>query len=299
MNNKQEEKIIKKTTVLTMFANAFLSIIKIVVGIIGNSQVLISDAINSISDVVTNIVVYISAIFSRKERDSDHPYGHEKIDSVTSIFLGVAILITAFEVGKNALITLYNYLFNGLIIPAPSWYVLIVVFITIVFKELLFQKTKRDAKKAQSSALMAQAWDHRSDTLASFGAVIGITGAMIGWSFLEPIASFVIALFILRVGYKIISEGVSQVVDKAANDLTCKKLKEIIFRDKDVKSLDDIKTRMLGMKVYVDLEIGLKYSMTLEDAHEIAERLHDAIENEMPEVIHCMIHVNPNYEKNN
>lgn len=297
MNIKQEEIIIKKNTVFTMFANAFLAIIKMTVGIIGNSQVLISDAINSISDVATNIVVYISAIFSRKERDKDHPYGHEKIDSVISIFLGVAILITAFEVGKNALTTLYNYLFNNLVIPAPSWYVLIVVLITILFKEFLFQKTKKDAKKAKSSALLAQAWDHRSDTFASFGAVIGITGALIGWSFLEPIASFIIALFILRVGYKIISLGVSQVVDKSADDLTCNKIKEIIFKYKEIKSLDDIKTRMFGMKYYVDLEIGLEHTMTLEDAHEIAERLHDEVEKTIPEVIHCMIHVNPNYEK--
>lgn len=299
MDNKQEEKIIKKTTVLTMFANAFLAIIKIIVGIIGNSQVLISDAINSISDVVTNIVVYVSAIFSRKERDKEHPYGHEKIDSVISIFLGIAILVTAFEVGKNALITLYNYLFNGYLIPNPKWFVLIVVIITILFKEFLFQKTRRDAKKAKSSALMAQAWDHRSDTLASFGAIIGITGAMVGWSFLEPIASFVIALFIFRVGYKIISLGISQVVDTSADDLTCKQIKEIIFEHEEVKSLDDIKTRKFGMKVYVDLEIGLEASMTLEKAHAIAEMLHDEVENRIPEVIHCMIHVNPNYENNN
>ena len=144
---------------------------------------------------------------------------------------------------------------------------------------------------------MAQAWDHRSDTIASFGAVIGIAGVLLGFAFLDPIASFIIALFILRLGYKIIMAGISQVVDKAADQTTCEAIKEIVNKHPEVKSLDDVKTRMFGMKLYVDLEIGLDYRLSLEEAHAIAEKIHDEIEEAIPEVIHCMIHVNPNHEK--
>ncbi|XMB71928.1 cation diffusion facilitator family transporter [Mycoplasmatota bacterium WC30] len=295
MDIKEEQKIIKKNTVFTMIINAFLAITKMLAGIFGNSSVLISDAINSIGDIATNVVVYISAIFSRKEKDSDHPYGHEKIDSIISIFLGFALVITAFEVGKSAIQSLYDYFINNIDILAPKWYALVVAAMTIVIKEYLFRKTKKDAKKAKSSALLAQAWDHRSDTIASFGAVIGITGAMFGLGFLDPIAAFIIALFILRLGFKIISSGVSQVVDKAADSIIEERIKEIILANKKVKSLDDIKTRMFGMKLYVDLEIGLDFTLSLEKAHEIAEILHDEIEKAIPEVLHCMIHINPYY----
>ena len=297
MDIKQEEKIIKKNSVYTMIANVFLAVAKMIAGIIGRSSVLIADAINSISDVATNIVVFVSAKLSRKEQDEDHPYGHEKIDSVISIFIGVAIIITAFEVGKNAVERLYDFVFNDYVIQSPKWYVLLIILITIIVKEFLFQKTKREAKIAKSSALLAQAWDHRSDTYASFGAAVGVIGVLLGWSFFDPLASIVIAIFIFRVGYKITGLGVSQVVDKAADDLTCEKIKEIVFKYKEIKSLDDIKTRMFGMKLYVDMEIGLHFSMSLEEAHEIAERLHDEVESTIPEVLHCMIHVNPNYDK--
>ncbi len=297
MGIKEEEIIIKKNTIFTMIMNTLLAIMKMLAGVFGNSGVLISDAINSIGDIATNIVVYISAIFSRKKKDKEHPYGHEKYDSVISIFLGVAIIITAFEVGRSAFVKLYDYFANGVAIETPAWYALAAALLTILVKEFLFRKTKKDAKKARSSSLMAQAWDHRSDTFASFGAVVGIVGVLLGASFLDPIASVVIAIFIFRVGYKIIMTGISQVVDQSAESIFEDQIKEIVFKYEEVKSLDEIKTRMFGMKIYVDLEVGMDYVMTLEKAHEVAERIHDEVENNIPEVIHCMIHINPNYPK--
>ncbi|HOO43565.1 MAG TPA: cation diffusion facilitator family transporter, partial [Bacillota bacterium] len=240
---------------------------------------------------------YISAIFSRKEQDKEHPYGHEKYDSIISMFLGIAIIITAFEVGKNAVYKLYDFFVNGIGIDTPKWYALGAAALTILIKEFLFRKTKHDAKKAKSGALMAQAWDHRSDTIASFGAVIGITGAMLGAGYLDPIASILIAFFIFRVGFKIVVAGIGQVVDKSADSDVEKAIKDLVKNHTEIKSLDLIKTRMFGMKIYVDLEIGLDYSLTLEKAHEIAEMLHDEIEEAFPEVLHCMIHVNPFYPK--
>lgn len=297
MNLKQEEKIIKSNTLLTMFVNGFLALMKILAGIFGKSSVLITDAINSIGDILTNVVVYISAIFSRKEKDSDHPYGHEKIDSVISIFLGVLIIITAFEVGKNAIIKLYDFFVIGTTIPSPAWYALAAAVLTILVKEVMFRITIKDAKKAKSGALTAQAWDHRSDTIASFGAGIGILGAMFGFSYLDPIASIIIALFILRMGVKIILAGVNQVVDKAADPEITDEIKKLIKKYEQVRSIDEIKTRMFGLKLYVDLEIGLDGNMSLEESHTIAEQIHEDVENSIPNVLHCMIHVNPHYQK--
>jgi cation diffusion facilitator family transporter len=293
----REEKIIKKNTIWTIIANSFLAAIKLVGGIIGNSSVLITDAINSISDIATNLVVFVSAKFSKKERDEAHPYGHDKFDSMVSIFLGVALIITAFEVGKNAFTKLYNVIFNDLVIEVPAYYTIIVVFITLVVKEILYRKTKVDAKKANSQALLAQAWDHRSDTLTSIGALIGILGAIFNLGFLDPIASIFILFFILKLGFKIVKTGVSQVVDEAAGDEQVEAIKRIVLRDDKVLSIDEIKTRLFGVKYYVDLEISLDKNLSLNEAHQIAEKIHDNIEDELSDVIHCMIHVNPGKEK--
>ncbi len=299
MNIKEEERIIKNNTLMTMIINAFLAVMKMLAGIFGKSSVLISDAVNSIGDIATNIVVYISAIFSRKERDKDHPYGHEKYDSIISIFLGVAIIITAFEVGREAVIKLYDFFVYGTAIDTPKWFALAAAALTILIKEFLFQKTKRDAKKAHSGALLAQAWDHRSDTIASFGAIVGITGVMLGASYLDPIASLLIAFFILRLGYRIVASGVGQVVDKSADPITEQTIKDIVVKYPEIQSLDVIKTRMFGMKIYVDLEISMDFQLSLEKSHSVAQRLHDEIEEAIPEVLHCMIHCNPYYPKNN
>ncbi len=296
MDFKKEEIIIRKNTTLTIISNAFLAVIKLLAGIFGNSSVLISDAINSISDIATNIVVYVSAKLSKKEKDKEHPYGHEKIDSLISMFLGIALLITAFEVGKNAVKTLYGYFNDDITIPEPKIIAIVVAIITIVIKEFLFRKTKKDAKQAKSQALLAQAWDHRSDTIVSFGAVIGILGAMFGHGYLDPMASILISLFILRLGYKIIKTGISQVVDRAADEKTEQKIRDIVFSCEEVVELDEMKTRITGMRLYVDLEVSMDANITLEASHNVAEKLKNMIESEIPDVIHCMIHVNP-YDK--
>ncbi|MFA7076685.1 MAG: cation diffusion facilitator family transporter [Candidatus Izemoplasmatales bacterium] len=289
----KEEQIIKKNTLLTIIANAFLALIKLLGGIIGNSSVLITDAINSISDIATNLVVFVSAKFSKKEKDETHPYGHDKFDSMISIFLGFALIVTAFEVGKNAVIKLYDVVVNDLVIPVPSWFTILVVIITLIVKEFLYRKTKIDAKNANSQALLAQAWDHRSDTLTSIGALIGILGAIFGQGYLDPIASIFIVLFILRLGFKIVKTGVSQVVDESADNEQINMIKKIVLESENVISIDEIKTRLFGVKYYVDLEIALDKNLSLEEAHRISEKIHNDIENRLPDVIHCMIHVNP------
>ncbi len=297
MNEKAESAIIVKTSIKIMVMNGFLAVIKVIAGILGNSMAIISDAINSISDVLTNIVVIISGKFSRKGMDRDHPYGHEKYESMVSMLLGVAIIVTAFEIGREAISVLYQYFALGTDITQPKLVALIVAGMTIVIKEFMFHFTKKNAKLSHSSALFAQALDHRSDELASFGALLGIGGSMLGYVFLEPIASLVICLFVGRIGFKIIKSGISQVVDESAPDEIVKEIKDIIRSNKEVLSIDELKTRQFGMKIYVDLEISLDEVLSLQDAHEIAERVHDQIEENMEDVIHCMIHVNPGKSK--
>ncbi len=289
----EEQKIITKTSIWTLFLNGFLAVIKIIAGVVGHSPAMISDSVNSLSDVLTNLSVMIFGRFSRKEKDASHPYGHEKFDSMVSVFVGVFIIITAFEIGKGAVTMLYDYFVNGVQIVEPGIIALIVAISTIIIKEVMYRLTKIGAKKASSQALKAIAMDNRSDELASLGAVIGIGGAILGFVYMEPIASLVICLFIARVGLKIIKDGFEQVVDQAACEETLDLIKAVVAENKNILRIDDLKTRMFGMKLYVDIEIAVQASLSLSDAHKISHQLHDEIEKRLPNVKHCMVHVNP------
>ncbi|MFA5007537.1 MAG: cation diffusion facilitator family transporter [Candidatus Izemoplasmatales bacterium] len=295
MSDPQAEKrIIKKTTVLTTILNAFLAIIKIVAGVYGRSTALISDAVNSIGDVATAIAAAIAAVFARKAQDDDHPYGHEKYESMASVFLGVALIVTALEIGKAAIGSIYAFLFvPGTTIAAPSAVALIAAAATIVIKETMFRFTRAAARKAASPALEAMAMDHRSDEFSAGGVIVGILGAMLGLTVLEPVASLVICLLIIRTAFLVIKTGFSQVVDQAAGPETVSRLEAIVNAHPGVVGIDEMKTRMFGLKLYVDLEIRVRNDLSVGEAHAIAEGIHDRIEAELPDVKHIMVHVNP------
>ncbi|PKK97628.1 MAG: hypothetical protein CVV56_05510 [Tenericutes bacterium HGW-Tenericutes-1] len=290
---KKEALIIKKTTAWTMFLNFILLVMKLIAGIFGKSTALISDAVNSAGDVGTAFFVMITGKMSRKDNDDDHQYGHEKYESMVSVFLGVALIITVIEIAKSAIKTIYDYFALGVPIEKPTILALFAAVLTIVIKEGMYQFTKVASKKANSPSLNAMAWDHRSDEFSAFGVVIGIGGAMLGIVVLEPIASLVICVLILKVAIKIIKVGISQVVDQAADVETIEEIKNVVSSQEGVLALDDLKTRIFGAKLYVDIEIAVDSELSLKLAHEIAEKVHDEIEAKIENVKHCMVHVNP------
>lgn len=292
--NEFEKKIIVKGSAWTMGFNGVLAVMKIIAGILGRSSALISDAVNSVSDVATGLAVLIFGRMSRKERDQEHQYGHEKYESVVSVFLGVALLLTAFEIGKSGVMTVYDHLMYGTPIEPPGFIALLAGIATIVIKEAMYHFTKYFAKKANSPALDAMALDHRSDVFSGLGVVIGIVGSRyFGIDIMESLASVVICLLIVRLGIRIIGTGLNQVVDRAADKETVREIHEIVASHPGVKHLDDLKTRMFGMRLFVDMEIAVDAKLSIQEAHHIAHLLHDDIEAKIPNVKHCMIHVNP------
>jgi len=293
LRNVSEQKIITKVSIWTMILNFFLAAMKIIMGIIGRSSAIISDAVNSISDVVTAMAVMIMGRFSRKEKDVDHQYGHEKYESMVSVFIGIALLLTAFEIGRAAVENIYYYFAENRDIVPPTFIALIAGFATIIIKEGMYHFTRYNAKKAHSPSLDAMALDHRSDEFSALASIIGIIGSMLEIHILEPIASILICLFIVKLGLGIIKTGFSQVVDHAADQVTIEQIKAIVAEQKGVFHLDDLKTRIFGMRLFVDLEIAVDKRISITEAHNIAHVLHDEIEARIPNVKHCMIHVNP------
>ncbi len=284
------ERTAVKVSMVSIIGNAVLSLLKFLAGIIAHSGAMVSDAVHSASDVFSSIIVIIGVKLSARAADKEHPYGHERFECVAAIILAVVLLVTGLLIGRSALDQIISGDFSGT--EAPGVLALVAAVVSIVAKEAMYWYTRYYAKKLDSSALMANAWHHRSDALSSVGALIGIVFARMGYRILEPIASLVICLLILKATYDIFRDAVSKMVDSGDEELE-REIRELALKQEDVLGVDLIHTRVFGNRVYVDIEICADGSMTLEAGHRIAERVHDAIEESFPKVKHIMVHVNP------
>ena len=291
MNTSSFEAVATRVSFVSIIVNLLLAGFKFIAGILGRSGAMISDAVHSSSDVFGSLIVIVGVKMSEKASDQDHPYGHERMESVASIILAVILLIAGLMIGREAVLSIVegSYLTD----PAPGLLALAAAVVSIVVKEGMFWYTWVNAKKIQSSALKAEAWHHRSDALSSIGALIGIGGALAGVRVLEPVASIVICLFILKVALDIFREAVDKMVDHACDEKTEAEIRNCVAAQEGVRHVDLLRTREFGRKIYVDLEIATDSMIPLKDAHDIAERAHDTIEKRFPEVKHIMVHVNP------
>ncbi|MDE7389360.1 MAG: cation diffusion facilitator family transporter [Lachnospiraceae bacterium] len=289
--NENNSRIAMRVSKVTIAANMVLSVLKFFAGIAAHSTAMISDAVHSASDVFSTFIVIVGFKLSGKKPDKEHPYGHERMECVASIVLAVVLLITGLGIGASGIKTIFFS--DRTDIEIPGLIALIAALLSIVVKEWMYHYTVRAAKKINSGSLKADAWHHRSDALSSVGALIGIAGARLGFPILEPIASCVICLFIIKAAVEVFMDAVDKMVDKACDDETTTAMSEIILRQEGVKSLTELQTRMFGSKIYVDAVISVDGSIPLTQAHGIAEKVHNSIEGAFPLVKHCMVHVDP------
>jgi len=280
-----------RVSVITLIINLLLSAAKLLAGIIGHSSAMISDAIHSASDVLSTIVVMIGITASKKRADSSHPYGHERLECVAAIILAVILFATGIAIGYSGCKTILTRSYDNLVIP--TLLPLIAAIVSIVIKEWMYWYTRSAAKKLNSGALMADAWHHRSDSLSSIGSFAGILGARLGFPIFDSVASVVICVFIIKAAYDIFMDTIAKLTDHACDEETEDMIKSIILDTYGVVGLDDLKTRLFGSKIYIDVEISADGGQSLSQAHSIAEGVHESIENSLPNVKHCMVHVNP------
>ena len=290
MNTDNYEKTAMKVSIVSVIWNLLLSAGKLFAGIFANSGAMISDAVHSASDVFSTIIVMIGVKISGKDSDNDHPYGHERLECVAAIILATVLAATGIGIGYGAVVKIMAGDYN---VEMPGILALVAAVVSILVKELMFWYTRYYAKQIDSSALMADAWHHRSDSLSSIGALIGIIGARLGFGIMEPLASVVICIFIEKAAYDIFMDAVNKMVDKSCDDETMEKIKACAMNIPGVENIDLLRTRVFGNKIYVDMEIAADGNKTLDETHAVAERVHDAIEQEFPKVKHIMVHVNP------
>ena len=281
-------KIARKVTLVSIVGNVILSIIKIIAGFIGNSSAMVADGIHSVSDIFTSVIAFLGVKFSAKDEDDDHQYGHEKIELVVSKILALILFGTGAVVANNAI----QVIIKGTYVK-PGYIAIYAAILSIGFKEWMYHYTMKGANEIGSNSLKVDAWHHRTDSLSSVAALIGITGAIFGYGILEPIASVVIAVFIGKVAVDIYIDSVKGLIDTSASEEVKEKIKSVVYDVDGVLAIDLLKTRLHGNKIYVDIEIAANGKLTLNQSHEIAKKVHDSVENNIEEVKHCMVHCNP------
>ena len=276
---------------ITLIGNILLSVFKLLSGIVAGSAAMISDAVHSLSDVMGEIIVVIGVKMANRKSDKEHPYGHERMECVAGIILAFILFVAGAMIGWGGVSRIIRGNYSEL--PVPGLLALIAAVISIVVKEAMYRLAIRTADRINSVALKASAWHHRSDALSSVGSFAGILGARLGLPVLDTIACIVICVFIIKVAVTIFMEAVSKMTDTACDDAFVEQLKEVVMAQESVLGIDLINTRLFGDKVYVDMEITSDGEASLNEAHAIAQRVHDAIEEGFPMVKHCMVHVNP------
>ncbi len=283
-------KAAQRVTLVGLGANAALCVMKLIVGFAAHSSGLISDAVNSASDVLNTLIAMIGVRIGNKQADDDHPYGHARFECVASLVLAFLVFATGLGIGWNGVKAILS---GGKGVEIPGLPALIAAVAVCAAKEALYWYTIRAAKKLDSLALKASAWDHRSDVFAALGVFAGILGARLGLPILDAVASVVISILILRVAVNIFIEAVNQTVDRACEPELEGRFRTAALSQGGVRRIDELRSRRVGSGVYVDMEIAADGNLSLKDAHDIAERVHDAVEACEPGIRHCMVHVNP------
>lgn len=285
------KKEVYKISIITVVINCLLSGIKLIAGFISNSKAIISDGIHSLGDVITIIIVMIGIKLSSSKEDSKHPYGHERIENIVAIILSFVLFTIGFGIGFDGIERIINKSYVDLVIVGNA--AVFASIISIFVKEWLFWYTKSTAKKIKSEALMAEAWHHRTDVMASIGSLIGVIFAKNGYPIVDAIASIIISLFIIKTSLNIFVDSANGLIDKSCSDDILEKIEKIIFNNKNVLVIDNIKSRTFSSKIYLDIQIGVDSNISLEHANEIVSNINSDIKNNIEEIKNCMIKVNP------
>ena len=290
----EEQIIVNKLSRVGILGNIMLAIFKLLAGIIGKSSAMVSDAVHSLSDVFATLIAFIGVQVSKKPEDINHPYGHERLECVASLILALILAVTGIGIGYTGIRKIF-FVHDSMDIP--TLLPLLAAIISIIVKEGMFRYTMYYAKQMDSSAFKADAWHHRSDAISSAGALIGIGLARMGFPMMDPVASLIICVLILKVAVDIFRDAIVKMVDTSCGIEFEQNIRDFVEKQPGVEYIDMLHSRQFGNKTYIDLEIAVKRDISLVDAHAIAESVHDSLEQRFPNVKHVMVHVNPE-EKN-
>ena len=295
MNEKQRARKAQKVTWVGFFFNFLLTAFKILAGIFGRSTAMIADGIHSLSDFVTDLIVILFLNVSGKARDEDHRYGHGKYETFATLLISIALLLVALGILWTGVSKIMQVI-NGAIIQQPTYIALAAALLSLLVKELLFWYTKRVGDKINSSALIANAWHHRSDAFSSIATALGITGAMFlgeQWRILDPIAGVVVSFFILKVAIQLGMPSVHELLERSLPPEIEKEIDAIVMSHHEIITYHNLKTRKVGTLYAIDIHIKLDSTITFVKSHDIATELERELRKRFGEMTITNIHTEP------
>lgn len=289
------EKGIYKVTIVGSIVNFLLLVFKFFAGIAGHSAAMLADAVHSLSDFITDIVVIVFVRIAGKPEDKGHDYGHGKYETLATAIIGLLLLCVGFGIFWNGASSIYTFLRGGQL-ESPGVVALVAALVSIVSKEILYQYTVIQGKKLNSQAVIANAWHHRSDALSSIGTAIGIGGAILlgdHWRVLDPVAAVVVSFFIMKVSVRLLIPCVDELLEKSLPEDVEKEIEQTVLSFPGVSQPHHLRTRRIGNYYAIELHVRMDGKIILEEAHSTAT----AIENKLKEMFgkgtHVGIHVEP------
>ncbi len=292
-DNRQQD--IYKVTIWGSIVNFILLIFKFVAGVLGHSSAMVADAIHSLSDFATDIIVLFFVRISSKPADTTHKYGHGKFETLATAFIGFALLAVGIGIlieGTKNIVAVVR----GEVLQAPGVIALLAATVSIISKEILYQYTVYKGRKINSQAVVANAWHHRSDAFSSIGTLVGIAGAMFlgeKWRVLDPVAAIIVSVFILKVAIDILRNSLEELMEHSLPDAEEEEIKQIILSTNGVESPHHLRTRRIGNRVAIEVHIRMNGDMTLTKAHQITTEVEQQLKLRFGENIHIGIHTEP------
>ncbi len=289
------EKEIYKVTLVGSAGNVALMAFKFVAGILGNSAAMVADAVHSLSDFVTDLIVICFVRVSTKPQDESHDYGHGKFETLASFFVGLALVAAATGIIVSGAVKLADWL-HGEQLPAPGRLALWAALISIAVKELLYQYTARAGKRLDSQAVVANAWHHRSDALSSIGAAIGIGGAILlgdRWTVLDPLASIVVGAMLVKVAVNVLRGSMNELTECSLPAETEREIEDIIRSCPDVCQPHNLRTRKIGNRIAIEAHIRMDGNTTLNVAHDRATDIENRLKERFGTQTHVTLHMEP------
>ena len=286
---------IYRVTITGSIVNIVLLVMKFVAGILGNSAAMVADAVHSLSDFLTDIVVIVLVKLSSKPADKDHDYGHGKYETIATSIIGIALIAVSLMLAWNGIDKII-FVVKGGDIESPCMIAFIAAIVSILLKEWVFRVTKKVALEVDSQALEANAWHHRSDALSSIGTAIGIGGAvLLGNSFavLDPIAAVIVSVFIFIAAYRLLRQASGELLEESLPKETEDKIEEIVYRDSLVSDIHNLHTRSIGSIIAIEMHLRLPGDISLEESHRHATAIERALRDEFGSGTHIMLHIEP------
>ena len=282
--------VVRKVTWVGLFVNLFLAALKFAAGILGKSQALVADAIHSLTDLTTDAAVIAGSHYWERPPDDDHPYGHKRLETLVTAFIGMMLAAAGIGIGWKAVSTLHHKAASP-----PGWIAVLAALASIICKEAIYRWTARTGKRLKSSALAANAWHHRTDALSSLPVLIAVAGARLfpTWSFLDRVGAVVVSIFIIHASLKIIWPALGELIDAGVPAEMRKNIREIAHKNEYVRQVHDIRTRYISTHIQVDLHIVVQGSLSVRQGHAIADDVRHRIIAVIPEILDVVVLVDP------